>query len=252
MELNTESNEYPIYCRLMEQYIYGMLKDDDIILFCRNGDGTIADWFFNHDFMQKLDFDDPDLPSEDQAWILLYRVAIEWNSLIEATVLDVALELEYRLMGSPNIKDLREELGLSLEDLAIKLRIPKMTLYRIENGLEILPSYFMRSIYVQLVDEVEQKRYEEENPRNDFLDKLLNGTLNEDNKKDEKYNEALEAVTAEMLDDSIDNLGKNKKNNFEDEEEIYITPSKSLIEEIYITPSKSAIDNFLADLKRKS
>ena len=76
-------------------------------------------------------------------------------------------------MGSPNIKDLREELGLSLEDLAIKLRIPKMTLYRIENGLEIPPSYFMRSIYVQLVDEVEQKRYEEENPRNDFLDKLL-------------------------------------------------------------------------------
>ena len=114
-----------------------------------------------------------------------------------------------------------------------------MTLYRIENGLEIPPSYFMRSIYVELVDEVEQKRYEEENPRNDFLDKLLNGTLNEDNKKDEKYNEALESAIAAMLDDSIDNLGKNKKNNFEDEEEIYITPSKS------------AIDNFLADLKEK-
>ena len=97
----------------------------------------------------------------------------------------------------------------------------------------------MRSIYVELVDEVEQKRYEEENPRNDFLDKLLNGTLNEDNKKDEKYNEALESAIAAMLDDSIDNLGKNKKNNFEDEEEIYITPSKS------------AIDNFLADLKEK-
>ena len=133
-------------------------------------------------------------------------------------------------MGSPNIKDLREELGLSLEDLAIKLRIPKMTLYRIENGLEIPPSYFMRSIYVQLVDEVEQKRYEEENPRNDFLDKLLNGTLNEDNKKDEKYNEASEAVIAEMLDDSIDNLGKN---NFEDKEEIYVTPSKSAIDNFY-------------------
>ena len=37
-----------------------------------------------------------------------------------------------------------------------------------------------------------------------------------------------------MLDYSIDNLGKN---NFEDEEEIYITPSKS------------AIDNFLQKLK---
>jgi DNA-binding helix-turn-helix protein len=135
-------------------------------------------------------------------------------------------------MGSPKIKDLREELGISLEDLAIKLRIPKMTLYRIENGLEIPPSYFMRSIYVQLVDEVEQKRFEEENPKNDFLDKLLNGTLNEDNKKDEKYNEALEATITEMLDDSIDNIGKNKKNNFEDEE-IYITPSKSEIDKFY-------------------
>lgn len=44
-----------------------------------------------------------------------------------------------------------------------------------------------------------------------------------------------------MLDDSIDNLGKN---NFEDVEE-----------EIYITPSKSAIDNFykkaFADLEEK-
>lgn len=41
---------------------------------------------------------------------------------------------------------------------------------------------------------------------------------------DNQNNEALEDVVAEMLDDSIDNLGKNKKNNFEDEEEIYITP----------------------------
>ena len=241
MELNIESSGYQPYIRLMDLYIAGMLKDDDIILFCRNGDGTIADWFFNHDFMQKLDFEDPDMPIDDQEWILLYRIELESNRLIEATVLDVALELEYQLMGSPNIKDLREELELSLEDLAIKLRIPKMTLYRIENGLEIPPSYFMRSIYVQLVDEVEQKRFEEENPRNDFLDKLLNGTLNEDNKKDEKYNEVSEAVIAEMLDDSIDNIGKKKKNNFE--------------EEIYITPSKTAIDNFykkaFADLEEK-
>lgn len=230
MELNTESSEYPQYIRLLEQYISGMLKDDDIILLSRNYNGTIAGWFFNHDFMQKLDFENQDIPVEDQEWILLYRIELESNRLIEATVLDVVLGLEYRLMGSPSIKDLREELGLSLEGLAKKLRIPKMTLYRIENGLEIPPNYFMRSIYVELVDEVEQKRYEEENPRNDFLDKLLNGTLNEDNKKDEKYNEALESVIVEMLDDSIDNLGKN---NFEDEEEIYITPSKSAIDNFY-------------------
>ena len=60
-------------------------------------------------------------------------------------------------------------------------------------------------------------------------------------KKDEKYNEVSEAVIAEMLDDSIDNIGKKKKNNFE--------------EEIYITPSKTAIDNFykkaFADLEEK-
>ena len=33
-----------------------------------------------------------------------------------------------------------------------------------------------------------------------------------------------------MLDDSIDNLGKN---NFEDKEEIYVTPSKSAIDNFY-------------------
>ena len=51
-----------------------------------------------------------------------------------------------------------------------------------------------------------------------------------------------------MPDDSIDNLGKNKKNNFE-EEELYITPSKLAIEELYITPSKSAIEEFMKKLK---
>ena len=79
MELNTEISGYQPYIRLMDLYIAGMLKDDDIILFCRNGDGTIADWFFNHDFMQKLDFEDPDMPIEDQAWILLYRIELESN-----------------------------------------------------------------------------------------------------------------------------------------------------------------------------
>ena len=45
MELNTERSGYQPYIRLMDLYIAGMLKDDDIILFCRNGNGTIADWF---------------------------------------------------------------------------------------------------------------------------------------------------------------------------------------------------------------
>ena len=61
-------------------------------------------------------------------------------------------------------------------------------------------------------------------------------------------NEDLEAVNAEMPDDSIDNLGNNKKNNFE-EEELYITPSKLAIEDLYITPSKSAIEEFMKKLK---
>ena len=39
-------------------------------------------------------------------------------------------------MGSPEIIDLREELGLTLEELAIRLRMPARTLDRIEKGLE--------------------------------------------------------------------------------------------------------------------
>lgn len=232
MELNKKSKEYKLYDRLLYSYKNDIVQDDDIILLFRSADGIILNWFFNRDIMEEYYVGDSENNLEYQNWILLYLVESKYNNLTEAIVLDTLLELEYRLMGSPKIKDLREELGISLEDLAIKLRIPKMTLYRIENGLEIPPSYFMRSIYVQLVDEVEQKRFEEENPKNDFLDKLLNGTLNEDNKKDEKYNEALEATITEMLDDSIDNIGKNKKNNFEDEE-IYITPSKSEIDKFY-------------------
>lgn len=236
MELNKNCHEYSVYQTLLEKYLTGEVEDDEIILLYKDGDGTIKDWYYNHEYMRDFNISDPNI---DIKWILLYNMI--GHTFNEAIVLDTLLELEYRLMGSPKIKDLRKELGLSLEDLAIKLRIPKMTLYRIENGLEMPPSYFVRSIYVQLVDEVEQKRYEEENPRDDFLDKLLNGTLNEDNKKDEKYNEALEATIAEMLDDSIDNIGKKKKNNFE--------------EEIYITPSKTAIDNFykkaFADLEEK-
>lgn len=225
MELNIESTAYPAYTRLLEQYTNGIIKDDDVILIVRNYDGTIAQWFYNHDVMQKYDLEDPDLDYEESAWLLFYKIESECNNLTEALVLDVLLELEYQLMGSPEIIDLREELGLTLEELAIRLRMPARTLDRIEKGLEIPPSYVMRSIYVRLVNEVEYNRFkdrieklEEENPNYNVMDLLYKDLFGNQN------NEALEDVVAEMLDDSIDNLGKNKKNNFEDEEEIYITP----------------------------
>lgn len=249
MELNKESTSYPSYTRLLEQYTNRIIKDDDVILIARNYDGTIAEWFYNHDFMQKCDLDDPDLDYEDSTWILFYKIAAESNNLTEALVLDVLLELEYQLIGSPEIIDLREELGLTIEELAIKLRMPARTLDRIEKGLEIPPSYVMRSIYVRLVDEVEYNRYKdrieklgEENPNDNFMDLLYKDLFGNQN------NEDLEAVNAEMPDDSIDNLGNNKKNNFE-EEELYITPSKLAIEDLYITPSKSAIEEFMKKLK---
>lgn len=235
MELNIESTEYPAYTRLLEQYTNCILRDDDVILIARNYDGTIAQWFYNHDVMQNYDSEDPDLNFEDAAWLLFYRIEAECNNLKEALVLDVLLELEYQLMGSPEIIDLREELGLTIEELAIRLRMPARTLDRIEKGLEIPPSYVMRSIYVRLVNEVEHNRFKdrieklgEENPNDNFMDLLYKDLFGNQN------NEDLEAViAAEMLDDSIDNLGKNKKNNFEDEEEMYITPSKSAIDNYY-------------------
>lgn len=237
MELNKESTSYPAYTRLLEQYTNRILKDDDVILIARNYDGTIAEWFYNHDFMQKCDLDDPDLDYEDSTWILFYKIAAESNNLTEALVLDVLLELEYQLMGSPEIIDLREELGLTIEELAIKLRMPARTLDRIEKGLEIPPSYVMRSIYVRLVDEVEYNRYKdrieklgEENPNDNFMDLLYKDLFGNQN------NEDLEAVNAE-IDDSIDNLREN--NYFEDKN-------------IYITPSKSAIDKFMKKLKKDS
>lgn len=235
MELNKESTGYSAYTRLLEQYTNRIIKDDDVILIARNYDGTIAEWFYNHDFMQKCDLDDPDLDYEDSTWILFYQIEAQSNNLTEALVLDVLLELEYQLMGSPEIIDLREELGLTIEELAIKLRMPVRTLDRIEKGLEIPPSYVMRSIYVRLVDEVEYNRYKdrieklgEENPNDNFMDLLYKDLFGNQN------NEALEDVNAEMLDDSIDNLDKN--NYFEDRN-------------IYITPSKSAIDKFMKKLK---
>lgn len=235
MELNKESTAYPAYTRLLEQYTNRIIKDDDVILIARNYDGTIVEWFYNHDFMQKCDLDDPDLDYEDSTWILFYRIEAESNNLTEALVLDVLLELEYQLMGSPEIIDLREELGLTIEELAIKLRIPARTLDRIEKGLEIPPSYVMRSIYVRLVNEVEHNRFKnrieklgEEYPNDNFMDLLYKDLFGNQN------NEDLEAVNAEMPDDSIDNLGRN--NNFEDRN-------------IYITPSKSAIDKFMKKLK---
>lgn len=225
MELNKESTSYPAYTRLLEQYTNRILKDDDVILIARNYDGTISQWFYNHDVMQKYDLEDSDLDFDDKTWILFYKIEHECNnSLTEALVLDVLLELEYQLMGSPEIIDLREELGLTIEELAIKLRIPARTLDRIEKGLEIPPSYVMRSIYVGLVNEVEYNRFkdrieklEEENPNYNVMDLLYKDLF------DNQNNEALEDVVAEMLDDSIDNLGKNKKKNFA-EEEIYVTP----------------------------
>lgn len=233
MKLNENSEEYKVYTRLLEDYKDEVLADDEIILLLRDAEGHISNWFYNHDTMDKYYLGDPVVKAaSDQNWILLYLIHSEYNNLTEAMVLDVILELEYRLMGSPNIKDLRKELDLTLGELAIKLRIPKRILFRVEEGWEKLPDYVMHSIYVKLIDEVENKRFEkqieeleEENPGSDFMD------LFKDN--DEKYNEALEAAITEMLNDSIDNIGKNKKDNLEDEEEMYITPSKSAIDNSY-------------------
>ena len=225
MELNKESTGYSAYTRLLEQYTNRIIKDDDVILIARNYDGTIAEWFYNHDFMQKCDLDDPDLDFEDSAWILFYQIEAESNNLTEALVLDVLLELEYQLMGSPEIIDLREELGLTIEELAIRLRMPARTLDRIE----VEHNRFKNRI----------EKLGEENPNDNLLYLMYKDLL------DNQNNEALEDVSAEMLDDSIDNL---ERNNFE-EEELYITPSKLAIEDLYITPSKSAIEEFMKKLK---
>lgn len=239
MKLNENSEEYKVYTRLLEDYKDEILADDEIILLLRDAEGHISNWFYNHDTMDKYYLGDPVIKAaSDQNWLLLYLIHSEYNNLTEAMVLDVILELEYRLMGSPNIKDLRKELDLTLGELAIRLRIPKRILFRVENGWEKLPDYVMHSIYVRLVDEVENKRFKdrieklgEENPNDNFMDLLYKDLFGNQN------DEALEAVNAaEMLDDSIDNLGKNKKNNFEDKN-------------IYITPSKSEIDKFMKKLK---
>lgn len=246
MELNTRSIEYKPYCRLLEEYKDGIVQDDEIILVYRSNEGIILNWFYSHDIMEDYDPTIVNNTVEEQGWILQYIIGKELDSLTEGLVLDVILELEYRLLGSPNIKELREELGLSITELAIQLRIPTRTLERIEKGLELPPNYFMRSIYVRLVNEVEHNRFKdrieklgEENPNDNFMDLLYKDLF------DNQNNEALEAVNAEMPEDSIDNL---ERNNFEDEE-LYITPSKLAIEELYITPSKSAIEEFMKKLK---
>lgn len=177
MELNKESKEYEVYIRLLEDYKDEVVEDDEIILLWRSYDGEIINWFYNHDVMDNYYLGDPVVKaSSDQNWILLYLLLSEHNDLTEAMVIDVILELEYRLIGSPNIKDLREELDLTLGELAIELRIPKRTLFRVERGWEKLPDYVMRSIYIKLLDEVEHKRserlieeLEEENSDNDFM-----------------------------------------------------------------------------------
>ena len=160
MELNTRSIEYKPCCRLLEEYKDGIVQDDEIILVYRSNEGIILNWFYSHDIMEDYDPTIVNNTVEEQGWILQYIIGKELDSLTEAMVLDVIWELEYRLMGSPNIKDLREELDLTLGDLAIKLRIPKRTLFRIERGWENLPDYVMRSIYIKLLDEVEYKRSE--------------------------------------------------------------------------------------------
>lgn len=191
MELNKKSKEYKLYDRLLYSYKNDIVQDDDIILLFRSVDGIILNWFFNHDVMEEYYVGDSENNLEYQNWILLYLVESKCNNLTEAIVLDTLLELEYRLMGSPKIKDLREKLGLTLDKLAFELRMPVRTLERIEKGLEMPPNYIMRRIYVKLVNEVEQKEFEdrinklgEENPNDDFMQLLIKDLFREENNED--------------------------------------------------------------------
>lgn len=191
MELNKKSKEYKLYDRLLYSYKNDIVQDDDIILLFRSADGIILNWFFNHDVMEEYYVGDSENNLEYQNWILLYLVESKCNNLTEAIVLDTLLELEYRLMGSPKIKDLREKLGLTLDKLAFELRMPVRTLERIEKGLEMPPNYIMRRIYVKLVNDVEQKEFEdrinklgEENPNDDFMQLLIKDLFREENNED--------------------------------------------------------------------
>jgi DNA-binding helix-turn-helix protein len=189
MELNKKSKEYKLYDRLLYSYKNDIVQDDDIILLFRSADGIILNWFFNRDIMEEYYVGDSENNLEYQNWILLYLVESKYNNLTEAIVLDTLLELEYRLMGSPKIKELREKLGLTLNKLAFELRMPARTLERIEKGLEMPPNYIMRRIYVKLVNEVEQKEFEdrinklaEDNPNDDFMQLLIKDLFRDDNK----------------------------------------------------------------------
>ena len=191
MELNKKSKEYKLYDRLLYSYKNDIVQDDDIILLFRSADGIILDWFFNHDVMEEYYVGDSENNLEYQNWILLYLIESKYNNLTEAIVLDTLLELEYRLMGSPKIKELREKLGLTLDKLAFELRMPVRTLERIEKGLEMPPNYIMRRIYVKLVNEVEQKEFEdqinklgEDNPNDDFMQLLIKDLFREENNED--------------------------------------------------------------------
>lgn len=184
MELNSNCHEYSVYQTLLEKYLTGEVEDDEIILLYKDEDGTIKDWYYNHEYMRDFNISDPNI---DIKWILLYNMI--GHTFKEAIVLDTLLALEYRLMGSPKIKELREKLGLTLNKLAFELRMPVRTLERIEKGLEMPPNYIMRRIYVKLVNEVEQKEFEdrinklaEDNPNDDFMQLLIKDLFRDDNK----------------------------------------------------------------------
>ena len=186
MELNENCHEYSVYQTLLDKYLTGEVENDEIILLYRDKDGTITDWYYNHDIMKEFNLFDEDI---DTKWIFVYQAI--GHTFKEAIVLDTLLELEYRLMGSPKIKNLREKLGFTLDKLAFELRMPVRTLERIEKGLEMPPNYIMRRIYVKLVNEVKQKEYEdrinklgEENPNDDFLQLLIKDLFREENNED--------------------------------------------------------------------
>ena len=94
MELNKRSIEYKPYCRLLEEYEIGIVKDDDIILFCRDYEENILNWFYNHRDMQHYDATLESDTNREQEWIRQYLIADEHEILIDSLALDVLLGME--------------------------------------------------------------------------------------------------------------------------------------------------------------
>ena len=139
---------------LHEEMLDGLLNEGTEVQALINEEGAVIDWYYNDDMMiNLLDSDEADIEENDfnKRAGMKAQYLKDKPSLKSFILRDLFFYIEMWILGNPTIKELRESVGLTRQQLANILLIPYATLEKWESEVRQPPTYVRRMINKEIL-----------------------------------------------------------------------------------------------------